>query len=123
MPLKAPSPAAVPNDQTNLDWLIELLSNALDRLGVLEALGITKRTRGVVNVTTVAAAIGTTANVAHGLGTTPTAVLLTSQNTSGAGLTSCGATNVGATTFDANIRYGDGVARSLTIVVGWEAIA
>lgn len=115
--------------QENFDKLLKTVKDNVSRLGVVEvavaalqALGLTKRTRGVANVSTVAAVTGS-ATVTHGLGTTPNNVQATSQNTSGAGLAIVGVASIGATTFDIFIRYGDGVARTLTVVVGWEAIA
>lgn len=116
--------------QRLLDWLktqiANLFTQAADldsRITVIEGYGLQKRTRGLQNVSTTAAATGTAANVAHGLGTTPNQIQLTAQNSSGAGLAAVAAGNVGATTFDINLRYGDGVARTATISVGWEAIA
>jgi hypothetical protein len=115
--------------QRNFDALVKaVVSNAstiasnVARLGVLEALGLTKRTRGVVNIASVASVTSNTATVTHGLGSTPSVVLANAQNSSG-GLVAVGPFNIGATTFDLQFRYTDGVARSLTIVVGWEAIA
>ena len=91
------------------------------RLAALEALGLTKRTRGVANVST-AASVSGTAVVAHGLGVTPSVVLGTAQNST-AGLAVVTVASITSTDFVLGVRYSDGVSRTLSNPIGWEAIA
>lgn len=82
---------------------------------------LAKRTRGVSNVTFSAAVSATTTGVPHGLGPiTPTVINATAQNSSG--LANVGVFNVGPITFDIGVVLVDGVARTVTVIVGWEAI-
>ena len=103
------------------------LENLYTRLAALEtsvtalvALGLTKRTRGTQNVSTVAALSGT-ATVTHGLGSTPTTVLVAANDS--ATVLNTGVQSVGATQFTVGVYFVDGVARTGTFSVGWEAIA
>jgi hypothetical protein len=73
---------------------------------------------GVADVSTSAAVSGAT-TVTHGLGRTPMAVMLTALSS---GVTSENAASVGSTTFDINITYVDGTARTATVPVYWLVI-
>lgn len=77
------------------------------------------RKRGTVNVSVTAATFGS-ATVTHGLGKTPSVVIATANND--ASVTNVGVASIGPTTFAVGVRFLDGVARTTTIVVGWEAI-
>ena len=78
-----------------------------------------KRTRGVASVATTAAVSGT-ATVTHGLGATPSVVLVASNDSPT--VVNAGVSAIGPTQFTVGIWYVDGVARTTTIQVGWDAI-
>jgi hypothetical protein len=105
--------------------LLAVVDDGLSRPGVLirQLQGwVGRRKRGITSVSTTASVSGST-TVTHGASFTPSQVQATAQSGSVTIGVLCSVANVTATTFDLGIRYGDGVARTSSINVGWEAIA
>jgi hypothetical protein len=81
-----------------------------------------RRKRGVTSVSTSAAVSGST-TVTHGASFTPSQVQATANSGSVTIGTLVSVANITATTFDLGIHWGDGVARTGSVNVAWEAIA
>lgn len=105
-----------PND------LAQVIGDLRRRLETVErtVASSTGRQAGTTAVSTTAAVSGSTA-VTHDLGVAPTIVLAVAQNSTN-GLTNVSVDSITSSGFNVSIRYVDGVSRTASITVGWEAV-